>query len=105
MYTTLAEMWEGWTKNIYLGLRDHPSMILLGAFGASITLIAALFLPAWPVLGLLWWLNGGGWLAIGVIIKAMLVWGALLLARAVDDPRLSDALREAALKHLVPARA
>ena len=26
--------------------------------------------------------------------------GALLLARAVDDPRLSDALREAALKHL-----
>jgi hypothetical protein len=29
--------------------------------------------------------------------------GALLLARAVDDPRLSDALREAALKHLTAA--
>jgi len=29
--------------------------------------------------------------------------GALLLARAVDDSRLSDALREAALNHLVPA--
>ncbi|HEY8274563.1 MAG TPA: TetR/AcrR family transcriptional regulator [Pseudolabrys sp.] len=29
--------------------------------------------------------------------------GTLLLARAVDDPKLSDALREAALKHLVPA--
>src|SRR5436305_14243977 len=28
--------------------------------------------------------------------------GALLLARAVDDPRLSDALREAALEHLAP---
>jgi len=28
--------------------------------------------------------------------------GALLLARAVDDTRLSDALREAALEHLVP---
>lgn len=28
--------------------------------------------------------------------------GALLLARAVDDPRLSDALRDAALKHLAP---
>src|SRR5436309_8078212 len=27
--------------------------------------------------------------------------GALLLARAVDDPRLSDAMREAAVKHLV----
>jgi TetR/AcrR family transcriptional regulator, transcriptional repressor for nem operon len=29
--------------------------------------------------------------------------GAVLLARAVDDPGLSDALREAALKHLTPA--
>ncbi len=29
--------------------------------------------------------------------------GALLLARAVDDQCLSDALREAALKHLTPA--
>jgi AcrR family transcriptional regulator len=29
--------------------------------------------------------------------------GALLLARAVDDPGLSDGLREAALKHLLPA--
>jgi TetR/AcrR family transcriptional regulator, transcriptional repressor for nem operon len=28
--------------------------------------------------------------------------GALVRARAVDDPRLSDALREAALKHLTP---
>jgi AcrR family transcriptional regulator len=28
--------------------------------------------------------------------------GALVLARAVDDPRLSDALRDAALKHLIP---
>ena len=28
--------------------------------------------------------------------------GALVLARAVDDPRLSDALRDAALKHLTP---
>lgn len=29
--------------------------------------------------------------------------GALLLARAVDDTALSDSLREAALKHLLPA--
>jgi TetR/AcrR family transcriptional regulator, transcriptional repressor for nem operon len=28
--------------------------------------------------------------------------GALVLARAVDDPKLSDALREAALDHLTP---
>jgi TetR/AcrR family transcriptional repressor of nem operon len=31
--------------------------------------------------------------------------GALVLARAVDDPRLSHALREAALKHLTPTGA
>jgi TetR/AcrR family transcriptional regulator, transcriptional repressor for nem operon len=29
--------------------------------------------------------------------------GTLVLARAVDDPKLSDALREAALNHLMPA--
>ena len=29
--------------------------------------------------------------------------GALLLARAVDEPALSDALRKSALKHLIPA--
>jgi hypothetical protein len=28
--------------------------------------------------------------------------GALALARAVDDPKLSDALRDAALQHLTP---
>lgn len=31
--------------------------------------------------------------------------GALLLARAVDDPELSDALRKAALEHLAPTGA
>jgi TetR/AcrR family transcriptional repressor of nem operon len=35
-----------------------------------------------------------------VTVSTML--GALLLARAVDDPRFSDAVREAALKHLTP---
>jgi len=29
--------------------------------------------------------------------------GTLVLARAVDDPKLSDALRKAALKHLIPS--
>jgi chlorobactene glucosyltransferase len=27
MYTSLPEMWEGWTKNIYLGLSDRPSLL------------------------------------------------------------------------------
>jgi len=83
MYTSLETLWEGWTKNIYLGLRDHPSLLLLGAFGAIVAVIAALFLPFWPLLGVVWYLNGGGWLALGVIIKSLVVWSALLLARAL----------------------
>lgn len=82
MYTSLAEMWEGWTKNIYLGLRDHPYMLLLGAFGATLALIAALFMPVWPLLGIFWYLNGGEWMALGVLLQSMLVWGALIYARA-----------------------
>jgi len=82
MYTSLAAMWEGWTKNIYLGLRDSPAMLLLGAFGAALALIAALFLPAWPVLGAMWYIDGGGWMAIAVIGKSLIVWFALIRARA-----------------------
>jgi len=36
-----------------------------------------------------------------VIVSAMV--GTLLLARAVDDPKLSDALRASTLKHFIPA--
>lgn len=36
-----------------------------------------------------------------LVTVAMMV-GTLVLARAVDDPKLSDALREATLNHLVP---
>lgn len=36
------------------------------------------------------------------LVTVVTMVGALLLARAVDDPMLSDALRKAALKHLSP---
>lgn len=82
MYTSLAGMWEGWTKNIYLGLRDQIAMLLLGAFGATLALIAALFLPLWPLLGINWLVNGGAWLAVTVIAQSLLVWGWLIYFRA-----------------------
>ena len=82
MYTSLPSMWEGWTKNIYLGLSDHPSMLLLGAFGATLSVIAALFLPLWTLLGANWLFNGGTWLAIAVIVQSLLVWGWLIYFRA-----------------------
>lgn len=82
MYTSLETMWEGWTKNIYLGLRDHPYLLLLGAFGASLALIAALFLPVWPLLGLGWYFNDGEWMALAVIVQSLFVWGYLIYYRA-----------------------
>ncbi|PKN91307.1 MAG: glycosyl transferase [Chloroflexi bacterium HGW-Chloroflexi-6] len=81
MYTDLPSMWEGWTKNIYLGLSDHPGMLLLGAFGALLALMAALVLPAWPLLGLTWYANGGGWMALAVTAEALLVWVHILYLR------------------------
>ena len=39
-----------------------------------------------------------------LVLVATMV-GTLMLARAVDDPKLSDALRKAALKQLIPAGA
>lgn len=82
MYTSLPEMWEGWTKNIYLGLSDRPSLTLLGAFGAFLALIAALVLPLWPLFGLVWYLQGGSWLALTVIAKSLILWAMVIYARA-----------------------
>jgi chlorobactene glucosyltransferase len=82
MYTSLPEMWEGWTKNIYLGLRDQRSLMLLGAFGAFILLVAALVLPLWPLLGLFWYVQGGGWLALTVILQSLILWAVIIYARA-----------------------
>ena len=75
-------MWEGWTKNIYLGLSDRPSLMLLGVFGAFLLLVTALVLPLWPLLGILWLLNGGGWLALTVIAQALILWAVVIYARA-----------------------
>ena len=82
MYTSLPEIWEGWTKNIYLGLRDEPALMMLGIFGAFLTVVATIFLPAWPLLGSYWYLNQGGWMAMAIIIESLILWLYLLYARA-----------------------
>ncbi len=83
MYTSLPEMWEGWTKNIYLGLRDQPSLMALGVFGALLAVIVSLFLPAWPLLGLYWLHHNGGWMAVAVIVESLLLWAYLIYVRAM----------------------
>lgn len=82
MYRSLSEMWEGWTKNIYLGLRDQTRLLALGVFGAFLALLATLVLPLWPLLGLGWLARGGGWMAMVVVAEALIVWAYLLFQRA-----------------------
>jgi chlorobactene glucosyltransferase len=82
MYTSLAQMWEGWTKNIYLGLADRPGLLMLGVFGAFLASMAAVFMPAWPLLGLGWYSVGGGWMALAVTAEAVIVWASILYYRA-----------------------
>ncbi len=80
MYTSLPEMWEGWTKNIFLGLKGSAGMLLLGAFGAFLSLMAALALPLWLVAGLILGAAGvgSGW---GLAAEAALLWGYLIFWR------------------------
>jgi len=80
MYTSLPEMWEGWTKNIFLGLKGSAGMLLLGASGAFASLMAALALPLWLIGGLALGAAGSGlgWIVAG---EAALLWGYLIFWR------------------------
>ncbi len=81
MYTSMGEMWEGWTKNMFLGLRSSTALLLLGAFGATVALVAALALPAWLAGGLIWWGRGGGMPALVSTLEATILWGYLIYWR------------------------
>ena len=78
MYTSLPEMWEGWTKNIYLGLADRLGLLLFGAF---LGLVVSFLLPAWLMAGLAWLLGGGGSIAAIITAEAALLWGYLIWKR------------------------
>ncbi len=78
MYTSLPEIWEGWVKNIYLGMQDRPWLLLLGAITGF---VAALVLPLWTILSLAWVAQGGGWIAALVAAESLILWGYLLYNR------------------------
>lgn len=82
MYTSLAEIWEGWTKNIFLGLSGDPRLGWLGLLGVVLCLIAAFLLPAWWIAGWVWVTRVGGLAAWIVWSEASLLWATLLIARA-----------------------
>jgi chlorobactene glucosyltransferase len=78
MYVSMPEMWEGWTKNIYLGLVDRLWLLL---FGAILGLTVSIVLPLWLLGGLVWLVSGGGMTAVVVAIEAVVLWGFLLWKR------------------------
>jgi hypothetical protein len=51
-------------------------------FGACLLWITALILPLWPVLGVVWYLKDGGWLALSVILQSLFFWSIVINARA-----------------------
>ena len=78
MYTSLPEMWEGWTKNIYLGLRDDPKLAVLGIFGAFLALSAALVMPVWTGIGVYLTVTSGSQESIVILVTSLLLWGSLV---------------------------
>jgi chlorobactene glucosyltransferase len=78
MYTSLGEMWEGWTKNIYLGLLDK---LWLLSFGALLGLAVSILLPAWLIGGIAWLISGSGAAAMVVAGEALVMWAFLLAKR------------------------
>jgi hypothetical protein len=71
-------MWEGWTKNIYLGLLDR---LWLLTFGALLGLMVSFVLPLWLFGGVAWLISGRDAAAAIVVTEAALLWGYLLWKR------------------------
>jgi hypothetical protein len=71
-------MWEGWTKNIYIGLQDRLWLLLIGALTG---LAGALVLPIWLLGGIGWWAVEPGLARAIVPLEALLVWAYLLVWR------------------------
>jgi chlorobactene glucosyltransferase len=78
MYTSLGEMWEGWTKNIFLGLRDRLGLLILGVFSG---IMGALALPVWLIGGTVWFLRTMEFAPAVVALQAAVVIAYLLYWR------------------------
>jgi chlorobactene glucosyltransferase len=83
MYTSLGEIWEGWTKNMYAGMRySMANLIVVMLFVAWIAL-APYLLALWGLYtGQMEWLAWGG--GISVLIQLVRLW---LDIQVGQDPR------------------
>jgi len=85
MYTSLPELWEGWTKNIYLGLREEPRLVALGIFGAFLALFGALALPVWVGIGVYLTVASPNHVGLVILVEALIVWGTLIYWRVLTN--------------------
>ncbi len=78
MYTSLAEIWEGWTKNIYLGMQDRVWLLSVGVITG---LVGALLLPFWLAGGIAALAINGSAASAILAAEAVLLWAYLLYNR------------------------
>lgn len=79
MYRSLSGMWRGWTKNMFLGMRDRLALL---AFGGLIALLGAVGLPLWWGL-VLSSMSIASWLLSALtILEVTIVTGVLVVFRA-----------------------
>lgn len=80
MYTTFSEIWEGWTKNIFAGLRySIPNVIL-----------ALLFTFSFSIFGHVLFFLG----AFKIVSLEFLIWGAVIMCLCQATRMLMDTRRE-----------
>jgi chlorobactene glucosyltransferase len=84
MYTSFKEIWEGWVKTIYPGMRDQTWMLLIIAGSA---ILAACFFPLWWFAALGWWFLSGSLPAGLVLLEATIFW-IYFLREITDDMAL-----------------
>jgi hypothetical protein len=73
MYSSWAAIWEGWTKNWYLGSRRNLSLTLYSAIVTFwICTLPWLGLIALTIQAIIVGLNWAGWLALGIALAVIL---------------------------------
>jgi len=73
MYTSLSEIWEGWTKNMYAGMRySMVNLVVVMAFVAWTSLVPYILLIGGLLTGNVEWIWWGGGLA--ALIQLVRLW-------------------------------
>lgn len=82
MYTNFYEIWNGWAKNFFPGMRERGWLIPFAVFSSLVVIVYFSVVFFFPQPGWVWWLNAAmvGWLA--VFLTGMRV----VVGRFLDEP-------------------